>query len=308
MTINVGGRAGLDIVCNDRQQWLEARRQSIGASESAGIFGVGYSNQSPLTIWHEKRSPIPAVDAAREKRFRCGQVLQPAILQLFTEETHIRVEDPGEFTVRMHAEHPWMSATLDGVCDHPLHGLGVVEAKNVSGFLAADWKKDEPPLKHQIQVQHQLAVTGYSYGYLVGLVGGNEVAIRLLKRNDRFINDALIPKLEEFWNCVESGEQPEIDGSMATAQLLARLFPDDNGEAKQLPPESADWDAELAELRPRLKEIKARKDELDNKMKAAIGEAAIGVLPDGAQYTFKTSDRKGYTVESTTCRTLLRRK
>jgi putative phage-type endonuclease len=301
----------IDIVCHSREQWLATRRNSIGASESPTLFGEGYANQSPYTIWADKLGLTerdPDEEAKLEERFRCGQVLQPAILQLFSERTRLKVEDPGEFTVRLHPEHRWMSATLDGVCEHPTRGPCVVEAKNVSGFNAAEWRDGVSPLRVQVQVQHQLAVTGYAVGYIVGLIGGNELHVVEMPRDDTFIDVALIPTLDRFWRRVEDRTPPEIDDSKATAALLAKLFPDDNGEAVELPPEAAGWDERLQRVKEEIKGCEAVERHLSNKLREAIGANTIGVLPGGGQYSLTTTHRKEYTVAAKSFRTLRRRK
>jgi putative phage-type endonuclease len=273
------------VVCHSREEWLHCRRRSIGASESAALFGLGYSSQSPLTVWASKVHGEE--DFQESQRMKIGKLIEPALRLIFADQNGIDCESPGEFSIYRHPELPYMGATLDGLALHPEHGPVPVEMKNIDHFNRADWEEGNGPLKYQIQVQHQLAVTGAQYAYLFGLIGGNTPITIPVPRNDRFINETLLPTLESFWGYVERQEMPPVDGSEATAKLLKKLWPRDNGVAVMLPGESVEWDRELAALKLTIKDADARKTLLENQIKAAIGEATFGEIPGGGRYRWK---------------------
>lgn len=315
-----------------REEWLEARRKSIGASDSAGIFGVGYADQSAVTIWDSKRNPPRDInDPAKLKRLKVGKLMEPALRSIFTEETGLECESPGEFTIFRSRELPWLSATCDALCLHDDFGRCPVELKNVSNFAAADWREgDEPPLKFAVQCQQQMAVTGSTHSFLLGLIGGNEPVVKVIGRNERFIA-AMLARLEEFWGYVERGELPPIDSSIATAQILSKLWPEDSGMTVAMPGESIEWAAEKQVAERIIKEMKAVETAAENKIKAHLKEATFGDLPslassgfvlekvkDGigaiiakinfdplpARYSWKTQPRKAYSVAAGTTRPL----
>jgi putative phage-type endonuclease len=290
-----------------RQAWLEARRSLVGASDSAGIFGVGYADQSVVTVWDSKVNPPREPDPAKLRRFKVGKLMEPALRAIFADEAGMPCESPGEFTIFRHAELPWLGATLDGVTLHDEYGPCPVELKNVSHFNRDEWDGDEPPLKFAVQVQHQLAVTGASHGFLLGLVGGNEPVIKTIERNERFIGAMLI-RLEEFWGYVERRELPPVDASLATAQILARLWPEDSGATIVLPPEAAEWDRQLVAAKESIKKAEAEKLAAENQLKAALKDATFGELLGGGSYSWKQQTRKGYYVEETSFRVLRRGK
>jgi predicted phage-related endonuclease len=116
----------------------------------------------------------------------------------------------------------------------------------------------------------------------------------------------MLARLEEFWGYVQRKELPPVDASIATGQLLAKLWPQDNDTSILLPPESVEWDRELTEAKAQIKAADAVKVAAENKLKAALGENAIGDLPGGGSYSWKTQERAGYTVEPTTLRVLRR--
>jgi putative phage-type endonuclease len=291
-------------LCDGRDEWLGVRRNYIGASDAAGILGEGYAGQSRYSIWADKCG-YPC-EEMNEKRLRIGKLMEPALRRIFEEETEVICRDPGEHTVLVSREWPWMAATLDGiaVCDD--RGPLPVELKNVGHFMRDEWDK-AGPLKYQIQVQHQLAVTGAPAAYLFGLIGGNEPAVILCERNESFIA-ALADDLYTFWQLVQNQTPPEVDGSDSTAKALKRLHPNDNGEAVLLPIESLEWDSELADVKRQLKDVEAREQLLKNRIVAAIGDATFGVLPNGQQYSYKTQTRAEYVCKSSTFRVLRKAK
>jgi predicted phage-related endonuclease len=182
--------------------------------------------------------------------------------------------------------------------------MGVAEIKNVDFFLGQEWE-DEPPVAFQIQLQHQLAVTGLTWGSIVGLVGGNRFRWQDQTRNEEFI--ALLLEAEhEFVERVQKRLPPPADGSASTKALLKKLYPKDNGEAIALPVELIEADIQLRALKDAQKEAGKEIDRLENLFKQAIGEATAGALSNGVSYTHKWQQRAGYTCQATEFRVLRR--
>lgn len=278
-------------VHSTREGWLAARKSMIGASESAAIFGVGYANQSPITVWNSKTGgPELEIEPAALKRMDRGRKLEPIIAAEFADETGLIVEDPGDFTIFRHPELDWLGATLDRIVIHDDYGPMPVEIKSVNGRFRNDWNEDdEPPLKYMVQVQHQMAVTGASHAYLVGLIGGDELVIRLIERNQRFI-DAMLARLAEFWQYVLARTMPPVDESEATRAMLGLIYPRDTGEEITLPDDFIELDRELLDVKEQIKTLETREKAIENRIKAAIGDATRGVLPVGS-YTWKQQNR-----------------
>lgn len=284
--------------------WLEERRSVIGASESPAILGYGYSDQNAWTVWARKRGLIE--DKPDNELLEYGREIQPVTLRMFERRTGIKVRDMGEFTLQRHPELPWMGCTLDAAADLP-EGLVVIEAKNIGQYSSKEWEADEPPLKVQIQIQHQLAVVGGVAGYAVATVGGNRLRWRRVERNDRFI-DAMTKKLAEFWELVLTGTPPTVDASEGCREALSLLHPFDTGLTVDLPSESSKWDAELQQAKEQKKALEEFITERENRLKAAIADCTFGVLPDGARYSWKHQTRKSYTVDEAEFRVLRRLK
>ena len=291
---------------DNRADWLAARRTMIGASETAGIFGVGYANQSPITIWNSKvGGPEQEIEPAALKRMNLGTRMEPVIAEMFAEETKLPGRDPGLVIVR-HPEIDWLGASLDREAWVEEGGWVPAEIKNVNGRFRQDWNaNEEPPMKYMVQLQHQLAVTGAPFGFLVGLIGGDELVWRMIERNARFI-EKMIARLRDFWGYVQRREMPPVDGSEATKAMLGLIYPKDSGDEVSLPPEATEWDRELIEVKESIKSLEGQKTELENKLRAAIGNASAGILPFGGAYTWRWQQRAEHVVKASEFRVLRR--
>jgi putative phage-type endonuclease len=289
----------------DRESWLEAREPLITASDAATVLGLNPWD-TPLQLALRKRSEIPAKEET--EAMRMGHVMQPVIAKLYERETERTAQDLGEFTIQLNDAYPFAGATLDyGIIDRPQagSGRGVLECKNVGARLAASWEEG-PPLYVQAQLQFQFAMTGRTWGSVAALLGGSRFVWMDFDGNDRFITH-MMGKVEAFHAAIHNGELPEA--TAADSDALRLLYPD-HVEAKviELPGEATDWDAEIAAAQASIASAKKMKDAAENKIKAMIGDAEFGILPDGGRWSWKTSQRKGYTVDATEVRTLRRLK
>ena len=273
----------ITIQCQDRAEWLAARRQRLQASDTAAILGVGYRGQSPLTVWESKvyGAEDPATNA---KHLRVGKLIEPGLRAIFADETGWECLPIGEHTIYCHPFLEWLGATLDSKVLHPEFGLCPVELKNVHFFNWSEWKGDGlPPLKFAVQVQHQLAVTGASYGFLFGLIGGCEPIVRLIPRDEEFI-DAMIVELGKFWGYVQRKEMPPVDGSEATSDVLKRVYGRGDGNSTMLPTDAAEWAITRETCSTLIKTLKEIQTTAENNIKAKIGGFSFGDLPGRADY------------------------
>jgi putative phage-type endonuclease len=280
--------------------WLDARSNWIGASESAAILGHGYEGQSPLTIWSSKTGgPKLPIEPSLLRLMERGKKMEPIIADEFASETGLPIRDPGRYAVYIHPEHPWMAATLDRWVIHPEHGPIPGELKNIHGRNWRDWDLDsgtdvqmEPPLKYWVQCQHQMEVTGTDYCYLIAWIGGADLRHVLIKR-DRHFCGLMVYQLAQFWGHVQARTMPPLDGSEATRKILGKIYPNDSGDAVSLPEEFGELDRQLLKIKDLLKVLQEKKELLENRIRAAIGEATEGILPFGGKYTWKPQQRRG---------------
>lgn len=284
-----------------REQWLADRLTGIGASESAVVLGLS-PYKSIFQLWAEKTDPDCVDSLEGNEPAEWGLRLESTIGQAFAEKTGRQVEMWPPHSLARHPEIPWLVATPDAVQVPEDRDHGLLQIKTTSAFNTAEWA-DGPPLFYQVQCQHELAVTGFTWGTLVVLIGGQKLRHFDYALNQRFI-DAMLPKLESFWQSIVSRTPPPVDGSLATAKVLARLHPEDTGETVMLPGDAVEWAERIAKAKADIEAAEAVKTEMENRIKAELGKATFGVMPDGSRWSWKTQNRAGYTVAPTTCRVL----
>ena len=261
------------------------RTTSIGASDAAAALGV-CPWKSPFQLWAEKTGIADPPDLDAVEAVAWGTILEPIVAVAYGSQSGRKVDHNDDAEVTRHPERPFLTATLDAIQTDKDRGIGALEIKTAGHWVGKQWLDGDPPLHYQVQLQHQLAVTGMSWGTLCVLIGGQKMLWFDTERNDDFI-ERMIDKEAFFWTQVLDKIPPEPDGSIATTECLKRLYPRDDGEIIALPEEAAGWDARLANAKLRIKDAEADKREAENCIKAALGTATTGVLPSGSRYTYK---------------------
>jgi putative phage-type endonuclease len=289
-----------------RQAWRAERSTGIGASESAAILGVSPWH-SPLSLFFEKRGEAPPNNGQEFAR-RLGLELEDPIARLWSAETKRKCVRParGTFWLDRHETKPFMLASIDGVCSRDIDGdcTDVLEIKTAAISKAKSWT-DEPPIDYIVQVQHQLAVTGAERATIAALIGGVYLRYADIERDQEFI-DMLEAACEEFWRRIELNDPPPVDGSDATKEFLKKLYPIAQPESRELPPEAIEWDILRQKYAEEITRLGKLKDEAENRIKFAIGDAAQGVLRNGIVYTHKAQTRVADHVKESTFRVLRR--
>lgn len=293
------------IRAGSREEWLENRKGGIGASDVPAILGVN-PYKSAFQVWAEKTGNVEPDDLSGNEAVEFGIRLESPIAEAYAARSGRKVAMWPPFQIAKHVEFDWLRCTPDATQFDEIRGEGLVQIKTTAAWNAKDWE-DGPPLHYQCQVQAEMAVVNADWCTLVVLIGGNRLRYFDCERNQRFI-EAMIGKLAQFWASVVTNQPPEVDGSLGTAKVLAKLYPEDSGEVVELPAEAAEWADSLEACKSTIKEMEALKTDAENRLKAAIGNAAIGLLPDGSKYSWKTQHRKGYVVEPTSFRVLRRMK
>jgi putative phage-type endonuclease len=293
----------------DRQSWLAARKLGVGASEASALFACS-PYESAYSLWAQKAGLVPPPKVEGE-HLDAGHFLEPAIANWYEAVTKRELWTFSPYCIARHPRVACMFATPDRwVTAAPDRSpSGIVQIKNTASFMEGAWS-EAPPLHIQIQVQHELAVTGREWAAIAVVIGGNKLRHWDIERNPDFIGE-LEAECEAFWRLVEAKEPPEADPHKATYRVLEKLHPSDNGEELLLDDEAVAWWTAMQEARQRrldaekiVKVLKAEEEKFDVRLRAAIGSATFGKLPDGRVLSLKTTARDGYTVEACTYRQL----
>ena len=290
-------------------EWHALRAQNVGASESAGLLHCQAEYQmSAYTLWHVKSGRIDPPDVKGE-RVKWGKRLEQVIAEAACEEYGWQ-SGAGGYVV--HPTLKGMACTLDHVIfagpeAEQFGGPGCLEVKNTDWLIhRRQWTEDEPPVHIIVQLQHQLACADYDWGVVVSLVGGNRLERYVYERRPKLIG-AIENRIAEFWKSIEADEQPGVDNSTSAAATLKTLYGQAiNGKAFDFTQsqEFSDRVYQLNQARLDKKASEANERAAANWILNEMGEAEVGVSDGVEILTAKTSQRKGFTVEPTTCRTI----
>ena len=287
--------------------WKAERLKGIGASEAATIILGRHHGRTPMQLWLEKTGVEERPDIDDVEYIVLGRDLETWVMERWRRET-LRWAGPCGALYR-HAQHPWMLATPDfWWLDEASEIVGLLECKTAGNLRAWD---DGIPEAYQIQLQHQMAVMDCARASIAVLAGGATMGYRWadLDRDDTFIDYTLIPELAKFWESVETREPPPVDDRAETGRALAKLYAGGGQESVCLGGEFVDIFDKVGQLKGEEQAIKARRTLLENRVKAAMRDAEIGVLPNGNAFTWKVAHRKAYTktIEASTYRVLRRK-
>ncbi|WP_158898717.1 YqaJ viral recombinase family protein [Burkholderia sp. L27(2015)] len=270
-----------------REEWLAVRKNGIGGSDAAAAVGLS-PYMSPLELWliktgRDTHLPRPDPDDTTEPIY-WGTLLEPIVAAAYTKQTGNRVRRIN--AVLQHPTVSFMLANLDreivGVPD-----VQILECKTAGEFGARLWR-DGVPEYVQLQVQHQLAVTGKRAADVAVLLCGQQLGVHRIERDDELIA-RLIPLEAQFWQYVTSDTPPPSDGSESADRALRCLYPGntstvDFSDDRRLSATFADLVAVRAAIDTRVQQEAALKQTLQQ----AMGDASRAVFETG-EISFKRS-------------------
>lgn len=272
--------------------WAGGRHGSIGSSEAAILLGYGYAGSSKYSLWAEKRHKIkPEYTQSTLTMFEKGKLAEPYLSGLCRLDHGWELQHdstPEQPAFRRSIEYPFMTASLDAwMIENGQHVA--VEFKNINEFAGRfDWSefKGKAPLKYTIQMQHQLAVTGWKYGYVVALCGFQVIPVKV-QRHDGLI-ESLIYECQDFWDMVQTGREPEIDDSEATQGTLNRMFSPKPRDAKHLNAEDSKLLSEYLRLETELAQNESDFETVRNQLTRLAEGSEWLVSANGVMYSYKT--------------------
>lgn len=273
----------------DREEWLTLRGKRVGASESAALFGVQAAYAlDHFALHHVKagNAPPPPVDGPRIK---WGQRLEIIVAEAAAEE-HGYAVYKGRYAIA--DDCPGMSASLDfeieADVESEFDGPGVLETKNVDWMVhRRSWTDGEPPIHILIQLQHQLGCTGYKWGMVACLVGGNELKIYRYAAKPKLIAD-IKARVTKFWEDIAAGRAPDVSGSESSAEVLRSLYPEPVDDAIDMSG-SNEWPeavAKFLDASARRKSANEDYEDAKNRIVALLGNHKRGW---GGGYSVNTS-------------------
>lgn len=194
------------------ERWPNMYEGGLASLDAAAAVGCD-PFKSPVRLWMEKTErhdllqPRPEAAPTPEGAVYWSRLLEPIVAAHYTLRTgrHVRRTS----TLLRHPRYPWMFA-------HPGREIvgdpdvQLLECRCVGMDAAALWDAGLPAYV-QIQLLHQLAVTGAQAIDVVALICGQDLRIYRVARDEVEIS-RLIDAEREFWSCVELDQAPPDQG------------------------------------------------------------------------------------------------
>lgn len=252
----------------DRIEWLQLRKSGIGGSDASAIIGFNRW-KSAFQLYIEKTSDF--VEESDNEAAYWGNVLEDVVAREFAKRTGKKIRKINRML--RHPNHYFMTANLDR---DVVGEKAFLECKTASEYLKDSWNGEDVPAAYLCQLQHYLAVTGYEKAYIAVLIGGNKFVWKEVARDDEFI-ELMIEHEKAFWeNHVLANEPPPIDGSTSATELLAKMYPQDDGSAVMLDEQSNTLIEAIESIKTEEKQLEKQRKEYENQLKMTLGEAAEG--------------------------------
>jgi putative phage-type endonuclease len=273
---------------DNKELWLSERAKGITASDAPAILGLS-PFKTPFQVWADKTQLLDNTFVESE-RMKWGQRLEAGIALGFAEETGIEVVQSGDLIA--HPKHSWLMATPDfyGSDD------SIIEVKNTGQYGA--YANGETPDHVHIQLLIQLACSEKELGHIAALVQGSKLEHRIFMR-ELPLEEVIIAKLSEFKSLIDSRTAPALQSE--DLGTVADLYKNSKDMSLDLNDSWLPTIEKYLELKEKIKGLESEKDQLEAFIKAHMKEAANAICGPYC-LSWKTSERKGFTVAPTTMR------
>lgn len=211
------------IIPTSEQHWLQMRTQDITSTDVAALFNLS-PYKTEFELFYEKLVG-EVVKIEPNERMRWGNRLESAIAQGVAEDQGWQIQP---LKVYMRDPEARMGSSFDFEIIHPEHGKGIMEIKNVDGLVyRKNWNDDgngniEAPEHIELQVQHQMDVSGYEWCAIVAMVNGNTAKVAF-RRRDPIVGHVIRQRVADFWKRIEKNEAPSPDYTR-DAEFIDQLY------------------------------------------------------------------------------------
>jgi len=266
-----------------RTEWLQERATGIGGSDAAAVCGMSPWH-TPLDIYMEKVGYLDQVGRGRDEEtpdMRRGTLLEPVVLQMYTDETGVVVRKPEESVVS--ADYPFMRANLDGLT-MPNEDVGI-EAKtsrNRAGW-GEPWTA-EIPVVYLFQVQHNMVASGLDVFHVPVLFGDFEFAVYEVEA-DREFQGLMIEQEARFWAMIEARTPPDPVNDAD----VSKRWPISSPISRKATKADLEIGGHLLAVREYFKRLEAYKESLEAELKRSMEEVEALVCGEETICTWKTA-------------------
>lgn len=186
------------------EHWLKLRTEDVTSTEVSALFGLS-PYLTEFELWHRKKEKnIVKID--ENDRMKWGKRLEPVIAEGIAADHGWSIQIMKSY---VRDEDLKMGSSFD----YFIGDDGILEIKNVDNLVyKSGWSIDgddvEAPHHIELQVQHQLALTGRKYALIGALIGGNQVTL-IRREPDAEIMQSIKERIFRFWQSIEKNTPPK---------------------------------------------------------------------------------------------------
>lgn len=267
----------------DEKEWHALRGQDVTSTESPALFGMS-PYVTHFELWHRKKDQLQ-IEFKPNDRMRWGNHLEAGIAAGIAAEQGWEIAPLKEY-MRIPGER--IGSSFDFVIlNHPSGQPAHLEIKNVDYLAFRDnWTVHddgfaEAPEHIELQVQHQMMVSGFPRAYIGALIGGNRGFLIERERDEQVIA-ALRARIRDFWRTIDAGEEPPpVMPEDAQAVIKLNQYADPGKVLNAATDEKiAKLVREYQQAKDEEKLAKERAEVLKAELFQAIGDAEKVILAD----------------------------
>lgn len=211
----------LVLICKDREAWLEARKDGLGASDAASVLGRS-PWKSNVQLWEEKTGLVVPEDIGDKPYVQYGNNAEPLLRQFFALDHPEYEVSFTPFKIIKNPEMTFITCTPDGeLLELDTGRRGGLEIKTTEILSPSGWSHwdGKIPDHYYAQVCHQMLATGWEFVELLVQIkytradGEDRKEVRHYKveRTDaRGDIDLLAREEKAFWYCVANRQRPGL--------------------------------------------------------------------------------------------------
>jgi len=282
------------IEIQNQHQWLTERAKDVTSTEVSALFGLS-PYLTEFELFHQKRDAV-VVKIEPNERMKWGNRLESAIAQGAAEDMGWNI---AKLNVYMRDQAARIGSSFDFEIKSSANGPGILEVKNVDWVqYQKNWIDDgngniEAPEHIELQVQHQMEISGFEWCAIVALVGGNEQKI-VLRNRDRDIGKSIREKTGEFWNRVLQNQPPSADYTRDAEFIIKQLRRDSvEGLVAEADAELEDMIKQYEFVRKEASDLEKIKEQRRAEILDRIGPASKVLTSFGSLSTGQVKGRSG---------------
>ena len=280
------------VVPQSKEEWLSLRQENINSTEVSALFGCS-PYQTLYELWHIKKGNLKDSFVDNE-RVKWGTRLQDSIAMGIAEDN--------AWSIRRMDEYIYDKELRAGSSfDFSVQGnTALLEIKNVDslafkeGWLETD-SGVESPLHIELQVQHQMMISGYETCYIGALVGGNRAVI-IERKKDPLVIAEIKKKIKQFWISIYMNDEPKPDFEKDKDAIRELYKVAKKGKAVEGTMQVKELAEMYSNLTEQLAALNKKRDAIKMQMLTMMGDAEK-IIGEGYQVSAGVIQRAGYEVK-----------